>query len=63
MKKVITKFKKLMGNVTGSLSTEQMVLIFIVLTLATALFLFRDKVKEFINNATLRLGEDDFKLN
>ena len=63
MKKLMVKVKKALGSITGSLTTEQMVLIFMVLSLATVLFLFRDKVSEFIQNATKRLGEDDFKLN
>ncbi|NLK64024.1 MAG: hypothetical protein GX289_02905, partial [Tissierellia bacterium] len=46
----------------GAVSTEQMVLIFVALTIATVLFLFRDTVVSYIESATTRLGDDDFDL-
>lgn len=57
--------KKVVGvlkSVKGALSLEQMVLIFVALTIATVLFIFRDTVVSFIQSATDRLGGDDFSL-
>ena len=57
--------KKVVGvlkSVKGALSVEQMVLIFVALTIATVLFIFRDTVVGFIQSATDRLGGDDFSL-
>jgi hypothetical protein len=62
MKNLIFKGKKQLASIEGAVSTEQMVLIFIALTIATVLFLFRDTVVGYIESATDRLGEDDFDL-
>jgi len=62
MKNLIYKGKKNLSATTGAVSTEQMVLIFVALSIATVLFLFRDTVIGYIESATDRLGEDDFNL-
>jgi hypothetical protein len=62
MKNLIFKGKKSLGSIDGAVSTEQMVLIFIALTIATVLFLFRDTVVGYVQDATTRLGENDFDL-
>jgi hypothetical protein len=48
MKSLIYKGKKSLASKEGAVSTEQMVLIFVALTIATVLFLFRDTVVEHI---------------
>ena len=62
MKSLIYKGKKSLASKEGAVSTEQMVLIFVALTIATVLFLFRDKVVSLIEDATTRLDDDDFDL-
>ena len=62
MKNLVFKAKKQVQNIEGALSTEQMVLIFVALTIATVLFLFRDQVTTYVQNATTRLGNPDFNL-
>ena len=62
MKNAIYKRKKALIGTEGAVSTEQMVLIFVALTIATVMFIFRDTIVEFIESATDRLGEDDFDL-
>jgi len=62
MKSLIYKGKKSLASKEGAVSTEQMVLIFVALTIATVLFLFRDTVVGYIQRATNRLGDEDFDL-
>lgn len=62
MKNLIYRGKKTLGTTAGGVLTEQMVLIFVALTIATVIFIFRDTVVGFIQNATTRLGDDDFDL-
>ena len=62
MKNLIYKNKKNLLSANGAVSTEQMVLIFVALTIATVMFVFRDTIVGFIQNATTRLGDDDFNL-
>ena len=54
--------QKSLASKEGAVSTEQLVLIFVALTIATVLFLFRDTVVRYIESATTRLGDDDFDL-
>jgi hypothetical protein len=62
MKNIVYKGRKSLADREGAVSTEQMVLIFVALTIATVLFLFRDTVVRYIQDATNRLGDDDFDL-
>jgi len=62
MKNLIYKGKKSIAGENGAVSTEQMVLIFVALTIATVLFVFRDTVVGYIQSATTRLGSSDFDL-
>jgi hypothetical protein len=62
MKNIVYKGRKSLADREGAVSTEQMVLIFVALTIATVLFLFRDTVVGYIQRATNRLGDDDFDL-
>ena len=49
-------------NTKGAVSVEQMVLIFVALTIGTVMFIFRATVVAFIQSATDRLGGSDFNL-
>jgi len=62
MKNLVMKVKKSIVSPLGAVSTEQMVLIFVALTIATVMFLFRDAVVTFVKSATTRLGGADFDL-
>lgn len=62
MQQVRKKIERVLKSVKGALSVEQMVLIFVALTIATVIFLFRDTVVSFIEQATTRLGGNDFNL-
>ena len=62
MKNIVYKGRKSLADREGAVSTEQMVLIFVALTIATVLFLFRCTAILHIQGATNRLGDDDFDL-
>jgi hypothetical protein len=62
MKNIVYKGRKSLADREGAVSTEQMILIFIALSIATSLFLFRCTAVEHIQRATNRLGDDDFDL-
>lgn len=62
MKNIVYKGRKSLADREGAVSTEQMILIFIALSIATSLFLFRCTAVEHIQRATNRLGNDDFDL-
>ena len=62
MQQVRKKIEILLIIVKFALSVEQMVLIFVALTIATVIFIFRDTVVDFIGQATTRLGGNDFNL-
>ena len=62
MKNIVYKGRKSLADREGAVSTEQMILIFIALTIATALSLYRCTAKLHIQRATNRLGDNDFDL-
>jgi hypothetical protein len=62
MRQIIKRIERVLKSVKGALSVEQMVLIFVALTIATVIFIFRDTVVDFIGQATTRLGGNDFNL-
>ena len=62
VRNLVYKARKSLATKKGAVSTEQMVLIFVALTIATVMFIFRDAVTGFITDATDRLGQDDFDL-
>lgn len=51
MKKLFNRAKYVMGGEDGALSLEQIILFSVALVIATALFVFRDKIKEFLVRA------------
>lgn len=51
MKKITNSFKRLMSNERGASNVEIIVWISVVLVIATALFLFRGAITNFISNA------------
>lgn len=62
MKNLFYQGKKYLAANEGAVSTEQMVLIFVALTIATVLFLFRNQVTSMVTAATTRLRQPDFNL-
>lgn len=60
-KNSLTKFKNFLNNENGASNVEIIVWISVVLVIATALFLFRDSIVNFIRGA---MGEvNNFDLN
>lgn len=51
LRKMRTRAKSVLNNKTGGLSLEMIVLIFVVLVIATALFIFRDSIADFLNTS------------
>lgn len=57
MKNLLNRAKFVLDGEDGASNVEIIVWISVVLVLATVLFLFRDTIEQFINNAIGRINE------
>lgn len=61
MKNLINRAKNVLGNEDGASNIEIIVWISVVLAIATVLFLFRDSIIAFINDAISQIN--NFRVN